>query len=111
MYKNYSGKLLVQASAGGSHKRRLHQVKMATERMAQQLDLDYEVVNRRGTRSPIYVYYENGNDESTPIYCDEGKEFETQEICTTLKNMMFVLSFHPQNSALRRARPAIMKLS
>jgi hypothetical protein len=111
MYKNYCGKLLVQASAGGSHRRRLHQVKMATERMAQQLDLEYKVVNCRGKRSPIYVYYENGDDEATPIYCDEGKNFEMQEICATLKNMMFVLSFHPQNSALRRARPAIMTLS
>jgi len=111
MYKNCFGKLLVRASTGGAYRRRLHQVKLATEKMAQQLDLGYEFVNSSGMRSPIYVYYENGDDEPVPIYCDEGKEFELQEICATLKNMMFVLSFHPQNSALKRARPAIMRLS
>jgi len=111
MYKNICGRLLVHASASGSQRRRLNQVKMATEKMARLLDMGYEFVNSRGSCMPIYVYYENGDDEPVPIYCDEGKEFELQEIYATLRNMMFVLSFHPQNSALKRVRPAIMSLS
>ncbi len=111
MYKNCFGKLLVHASSGCSQKSRLHQVKKAAEKTARMLDMGYEVVSSNRIYSPIYVYYENGDDEPIPIYCDEGKEFELQEICATLKNMMFVLSFHPQNSALKRARPAIMRLS
>ena len=111
MYKNCFGKLLVQASATSSQRKRLQQVKTATEKTARMLDMDYEVINSRTTRSPIYVYYESGDEEPIPIYCDEGKEFESKEICTTLKNMMYVLSFHPSNLVLKRARSSIMRLS
>jgi hypothetical protein len=79
--------------------------------MAKLLNLDFEVVSSRKSYSPIYVYYENGEDEPVPIYCDEGKTYELQEICATLRNMMFVLSFHPKNAALRQAREAITRLS
>jgi hypothetical protein len=81
---------------------------MATEKTAKLLNLGFEVVNSHRSYSPIYVYYENGCDEPVPIYCDEGKSFESHEICSTLRNMMFVLSFHPRNAALRQARKAIM---
>jgi hypothetical protein len=80
---------------------------MATENTAKLLNMDVEVVPSEKEYSPIYVYYENGDDEPIPIYCDEGKSFELQEICLTLRNMMFVLSFHPRNAALRHAREAI----
>ncbi len=111
MYKSACGKLLVRTSICASHKKRLSSVKTATERMAKLLNLDFEVVSSRKSYSPIYVYYENGEDEPVPIYCDEGKAYKLQEICATLRNMMFVLSFHPKNSALRQAREVITRLS
>jgi hypothetical protein len=111
MFKSNCGKLLVYASTVAPHKRRLHSVRTATERMAKLLNLDFEVVRFRKSFSQIYVYYENGDDEPIPIYCDEGKAYDLQEICATLRNMMFVLSFHPKHSALKQVRSAIIALS
>jgi hypothetical protein len=65
---------------------------------------------RRGY-SQIYVYYEDGNDEPIPIYCDEGKQLGSEEISSKLRRMMFVLSFHPRHSALKRMRPDLIGFS
>jgi hypothetical protein len=111
MFKNDCGKLLVYASTVAPHRSRLQSVRTATERMAKLLNLDFEMVKFGKGFSQIYVYYENGDDEPIPIYCDEGKAGDLQEICSTLRNMMFVLSFHPKHSALRLARKTIIALS
>jgi len=102
----------VYASTDAPRKKRLASVKTATEETAKLLNLDFEVVRFRNSFSQIYVYYECGDgDEPIPLYCDEGKAGDLQEICATLRNMMFVLSFHPKHSALRQARKAIIALS
>jgi hypothetical protein len=111
MFKSGCGKLLVYASAVVSRKNRLQSVRVATEKTAKLLNLGFEVVRFRKNFSQIYVYYENGDDEPIPIYSDEGKAYDLQEICATLRNMMFVLSFHPRHSALRQTRKEIMRLS
>jgi hypothetical protein len=78
---------------------------------AHSLNLGFEVVSfRKGCRQ-IYVYFENGSDEPVPIYCDEGKKFDSKGICARLRRMMFVLSFHPRNSALRPLRAELMGFS
>jgi len=65
-----------------------------------------------GAGSPIYVYYEESDgDEPIPLYCDEGKMSGLEEICSALRSMMFVLSFHPKHTALRQMRKEIIKLS
>jgi len=104
MFRNDSGKLMVYASTVSSPRERLHSVKTATEAMAKQLNLNFEMVKQTSSNSPIYVYYEQGNDEPIPLYCDEGKTGDLQEIQARLKSMMFVLSFHPKHTALRNAR-------
>jgi len=111
MFKNDFGKLMVYASTAAPHKKRLQSVKTATEETAKRLNLGFEVVKFQKHFSQIYVYYENGEDEPIPIYCDEGKTSGLQEICATLKNMMFVLSFHPKLSALKQQRKGLMRLS
>jgi hypothetical protein len=111
MFKTDSGKLMVYASATASPKQRLQSVKTATEKMAKQLNLDFEMVRQATTSAPIYVYYENGNDEPIPIYCDEGKNGDLTEISSKIRNMMFVLSFHPRHAALARARSALLTFS
>jgi hypothetical protein len=76
------------------------------------LNLDFEIVRLERASSPIYVYYEESNgDEPIPLYCDEGKISNLEEISGKLRNMMFVLSFHPNHSALREMRKEILKLS
>jgi hypothetical protein len=111
VFKSDCGKLLVYASVDVPRKERLQSVRAATEKTAKLLNLGFEVVRFRKNFSQIYVYYENGDDEPIPIYSDEGKAYDLQEICATLRNMMFVLSFHPRHSALRQTRKEIMRLS
>jgi len=112
MFKTDCGKLLVYTSTVAPRRKRLQSVRKATEKTAKLLNLGFEVVRFRKSFSQIYVYYENGSgDEPIPIYCDEGKTFDLQEICSTLRNMVFVLSFHPKHSALRQVRKEIMRLS
>jgi len=112
MFKNNSGKLLVYASTDVPGKERLASVQTATEETAKLLNLDFGVVKFRNSASQIYVYYECGDgDEPVPLYCDKGKAGSLQEICTILRKMMFVLSFHPKHSALKQVRSAIMRAS
>jgi len=111
MFKNDSGKLMVYASTEASPRQRLQSVKTAAKTMAKQLNLDFEMVKRAKGASPIYVYYENGNDEPIPLYCDEGKTGDLAEISSKIRNMMFVLSFHPRHAALKHARKALFAFS
>jgi hypothetical protein len=107
MFKNDSGKLTLYASTEGSPRARLQSVRSAAETTAKQLNLNFEVVKQTQSASPIYVYYEQGDDEPIPLYCDEGKTGDLQEIQARLKSMMFVLSFHPKHTALKQARKAL----
>ncbi len=111
VFKNDSGKLTVYASADSSPKQRLKSVRTAAEKMAKQLDMDFEMVKQSQGASPIYVYYEDSNEEPIPIYCDEGKNGDLSEISGKIRNMMFVLSFHPRHAALRHFRKTLFALS
>jgi hypothetical protein len=79
--------------------------------MARRLRLDFEVKTFKKKFAPIYVYYANGDDEPVPIYCVNEGQSNIDEICTTLRNMMFVLSFHPKHSALRQIRSELIQFS
>jgi hypothetical protein len=111
MLENSNGKLLIYASRFMPNKKRLKSVSMAAEKMATALDLNFEVITFWKKITPIYVYYKNGDDEAVPLYCNNGGEINEQEICVTLRNMMFVLSFHPKHSALKQIRREIMQFS
>jgi hypothetical protein len=112
MFKGNCGKLMVYASTGIPNGKRLESVRAAAKETAKRLNLDFEIVRLERASSPIYVYYEESNgDEPIPLYCDEGKISNLEEISGKLRNMMFVLSFHPNHSALREMRKEILKLS
>ena len=112
MFKRNSGKLMVYASTGVPRRKRLESVRTATQETAKRLNLGFEVVKLDRAGSPIYVYYEEtGGDEPIPLYCDEGKMSDLEGICSALRSMMFVLSFHPKHAALRQMRNEILKLS
>jgi hypothetical protein len=112
VFKNGSGKLLVYASTDVPRRKRLASVRTATEETAKLLNLDFEVVRFSNGCSQIYVYYECGDGgEPIPLYCDEGKVGDLQEICETLRKMVFVLSFHPKHAALKHVRGAVMRAS
>jgi hypothetical protein len=112
MFKGNFGKLMVYSSTGDPCRKRLESVRTATKETAKRLNLDFEVVRLNGAGSPIYVYYEESDgDEPIPLYCDEGKMSGLEEICSALRSMMFVLSFHPEHTALRQMREEILRLS
>lgn len=102
---------MVYASKTSSPKRRLQSVTAATEKIAELLNLDFEMVPQTRGCQQIYVYYGHGDDEPIPIYWDEGRKGNLREIKTRLRNMIFVLSFHPKHTALKHVRGTIMKLS
>ena len=108
MLKNDTGKLIIYSSSASSHDQGLISVKTATEKLAHQLNLDFEMVKQTNGVNQIYVYYENGNDDPIPLYCNEGKCDDKEEICEKLRNMIFVLSFHPKHTALKHVRSEIM---
>jgi hypothetical protein len=112
MFKGNCGKLMVYASTGIPGKKRLESVRTAAKETAMHLNLDFEMVRFDRASSPIYVYYEDSDgDEPIPLYCDEGKMSGLEEIRSKLRSMMFVLSFHPNHSALMEMRKEILKLS
>ena len=108
MFKNDSGKLTVYASATSQ---RLQSVKEATEKTAKQLNLSFEMIKQKQKSAPIYVYYECGEADPIPVYCDEGKTGDLTEISSKIRSIMFVLSFHPRHAALKQARNALFTLS
>jgi hypothetical protein len=112
MYKGNCGKLMVYASTGVPSRRRLDSVREATRETAKRLNLGFQMVKLDRDGSPIYVYYEDdAEDDPIPLYCDEGKMSDLDQISSALRSMMFVLSFHPKHLALRQMRKEILKLS
>jgi len=111
MIEEVNGKLLVYASVFAFNGRRLKSVSTIVARVARLLNLDFEVVAFKGNFKPIYVYYKNGEEEPIPLYCDRDGKVKSRGVLSALKSMMFVLSFHPRYSALKRMRNEIMKLS
>lgn len=108
--KSNLGKLLIYTPRMASHRERLKVIKAAVEKTAKTLNLDFEVVAFKGN-TPIYVYYKDGAAEPVPLYCDSKGEKSMEQVCNTLRSMIFVLSFHPKYAALKRIRRAAMKFS
>jgi len=111
MFEGSNGKLLVYASSFASFEKRLKPVSGAAEKMAKLLEINVEVVKFRKKFTPIYVYYKEGEGEPIPIYCDNGEGSDMQQVYKVLRNMMFVLSFHPKHSTLRSIRKKVMQFS
>lgn len=107
--ENSNGKLLIYASNFVSSEERLKPVSAAAQKMAELLKLNFEVVFFGEKRAPIYVYYKDGDEEPIPVYCNKGEKADAHQIYATLRNMLFVLSFHPRHSTLRRVRKEIMQ--
>src|SRR5271157_150866 len=103
------GELFVYASCFSQ--KRMKPVSMAAQKMANLLKLNFEIKTFRKNFTPIYVYYKTGDEEPIPIYCSNNGQSNMEEVCTTLRSMMFVLSFHPKHQALKHVRKEIMQFS
>lgn len=111
MLETNRGKLLVYASSVASCRKRLKSVSTAAEKTARTLNLDIEIIALKDRAAPIYVFYKNGDDEPVPLYRDKSQKTDVKNVCNTLRSMMFVLSFHPKYSALKKIRKEIMRFS
>ncbi|MCS7115568.1 MAG: hypothetical protein RMJ15_05995 [Nitrososphaerota archaeon] len=111
MLETNRGKLVVYTSSLASYQGRLKPVSAAAEKAAKALNLDLEIITLEGKAVPICIYYKDGDGEPIPIYCDKNQRPTVKKVCSALKSMMFVLSFHPKYSALRKIRKEIMQFS
>jgi hypothetical protein len=111
MNRNDGGKLTMYTSNDYTLKQRVQTVKTAAETMAKQLNLNFEIKRQKTPNAPTYVYYQEAETEPVPVYCDEGKTGDPAEICSKMRSLMFVLSFHPRHTSLKQARNMIMTLS
>ena len=102
---------MIYASEEEMREKRLESIQIATKKTAQMLKMNFEFIKFKESYSKIFVYYDNGIDDPIPLYCDKGKKEKAQDICSSLRKMMFVLSFHPKHSVLRYVRDSIMTLS
>lgn len=98
-----NGKFLIYTSRFSSHNDRLRIINSAVAKIAKSLSLGIEVASTRKILS-VYVYYRNEEGEEIPIYCDWGKNWGEEDVYKAIRNMMFVLSFHPEHSGLQSIR-------
>jgi hypothetical protein len=104
MFEN-SGRFMIYASNTPSPKR-LRIVGSAVAKIANSLKLETELSPRRKLLS-IYVYYKTEAGDEIPVYCDWGKSWKEEDIYRAIRNMMFVLSFHPCHSSLQTLRKEV----
>ena len=100
-----NGKLMIYASDTSRHER-LRIVGSAVAKVASSLKLETELSPRKKLLS-IYVYYKGDAGDEIPVYCDWGKSWKAEDVHRAIRNMMFVLSFHPRHSNLRTIRKEI----
>jgi len=100
-----NGKLMVYTS-GKQSRERMRIVGSAVEKVAQSLELETEHSARKKLLS-IYVYYQSYGSDEIPVYCDWGKRWKEKDVYRAIRNMMFVLSFHPRHQRLRSVREEV----
>lgn len=105
------GKLLVYTSEVTSNEQRTHSVSVAAGKLARLLELTLEFITLKENFDSIYVYYKKGEEDPIPIYYNKNGEHPMQKIYKNLREMMFVLSFHPGYSTLKPMRKEIVQFS
>lgn len=112
MLSHFNGKLRIYASGPLTPHSCLEIVGSAARKIAEHLHLDLEIIRFEETgSSAIHVYFRDGNGEEIPLYSVKDRRLNEDEVYTALRNMIFVLSFHPRYSCLKRIQREIMKLS
>jgi len=96
---------MIYASNTSSPKR-VRIVGSAVTKVADSLNLKTELSPRRKLLS-IYVYYKSEAGDEIPVYCDWGKSWKEEDVYRAIRNMMFVLSFHPRHSSLQTIRKEV----
>ena len=82
-------------------------VKSAATKIAKRLKLGVEVIQREDLTS-IWVYFENRDGQLVPVYFNYWPDCPEEEVYLKIRNMMFVLSFHPRFRSLKSIRREVM---
>ena len=105
-----SGKLLIYAPRVPLGWSRLKIVRNAAKKVAEKLRMRVELVSSEDLPQ-IQVYYRSTWGELIPLYRDRNEDQRERDVYFAIRNMMFVLSFHPKFSVLKPIRKEIAKLS
>ncbi len=100
-----SGKFMIYSS-NAPRAERLRVIGSAVTKMANALNIGTEVSPKKKLLS-IYVYYKTSAGDEIPVYSDWGKSWKEDDVYRAIRNMMFVLSFHPNHSSLRNIRKQV----
>jgi hypothetical protein len=100
------GKFLIYAS-NTPLPERLKVIGSAVAKVASSLRLETELSPRRKLLS-IHVYYRSDAGDEIPVYSDWGKAWNEEDIYRAIRNMMFVLSFHPRHTNLKTIRQSCL---
>ncbi len=102
-----NGKILIYAPNGNGSFGGVRNVRSAAEKIARRLKLGVEVIQREDLSS-VWVYFENYDGQLVPIYFNYWLNCPADEVYMKIRNMMFVLSFHPKFRGLRSIRREVM---
>lgn len=102
-----NGKILIYAPNSSNGFDEVRNVENAAGKIAKRLKLGLEVIQRADLNS-VWVYFESRDGQLIPVYFNYWSNRSEEEIYMKIRNMMFVLSFHPRFDSLRSIRQEIM---
>ena len=96
------GKFLICIPRLSGGKGRFRVVARAVVRIAEMLEKDVEVSNRRNVMS-VWVYYKDKGRKESLLYSDWGKDWSEDEVFRTLRSMAYTLSYFAEENAILQA--------
>jgi len=96
-------KFLIYTPVSLRHNERSRIVSRATSRVAKRLGLTIEVAETNRVLSP-YVFYVKGDEEEVPVYCDWGKDWNEERIYSSIRSVVYALSFLLEYDNLQSVR-------
>ena len=102
-----NGKILIYAPNNSDGFDGVKSIESAASKIAKRLKLGLEVIQRADLNS-VWVYFESCDGQLIPVYFNYWPDCREEEVYMKIRNMMFVLSFHPRFGGLRPIRREIM---
>ena len=102
-----NGKILIYAPNNSNGFKGVKNVENAASKIAKRLKLGLEVIQRAGLNS-VWVYFKSCDGQLIPVFFNYRPDCPEKEVYMKIRNMMFVLSFHPRFGGLRVIRREVM---
>jgi len=108
---NSNGKILIYTPTGSNGNfDGVKNVENAANKIARRLKLKVETIQRTDLSS-VWVYFESHDGQLIPVYFNYWSKCQEEEAYAKIRNMMFVLSFHPKFSDLKSIRKDVIRPS